>query len=251
VNVICKLLGGLMLSCSLACSLPASASVVALGQGTWESTLSGRDVSGHAVAADSTDAVFLYDSALNLTWLRDTAAYGPKGWDEAMAFAAGLTINGFGGWRLPTLIEPGGCDGRLLNGCTVGYAAMSSGTVFSELMYLWNVELANAPGLDFASINVGTFQNLDVAGYPHNSRWIGVQALDRPGPDPSWTLYMQTGTHVADFHPGDRWDFMLVREGDVGLVPEPGSLALVLLALVLGAQRLHSASSRTPRRAIS
>jgi hypothetical protein len=246
VNVICQLLAGLL----AACSISASASVIALGQGTWETTLSGRDIDGHAVAADSADAVFLYDSALNLTWLRDTAAYGPMGWDDAMAFAAGLTINGFGGWRLPTLIEPGGCDGRLLDGCIISGTTMSSGTVFSELMYLWNVELGNAPGLDYASVNVGTFQNLGVADSP--SRWIGVRAFDQPGPDPAWTLYMRTGTHIPDPHVLDDWDFMLVREGDIGLVvPEPGSLGLVLLALVLGAQRLQSGSSRTPRRAIS
>jgi hypothetical protein len=41
------------------------------GQGTWEATLLGRDIDGKAVAANSNSAVFLYDTVLDITWLRD------------------------------------------------------------------------------------------------------------------------------------------------------------------------------------
>ncbi len=237
--IVSRIAGSLLLSLSL--SLPAGASVVVPGQGTWESTLLGRDLNGYAVAADSSEAVFLYDTALDLTWLRDTAAYGPMRWTAAMAFAADLSINGFGGWRLPTLIEPGGCDGRLLDGCWLGSDVVQTGAAFSELMYLWNVELGNAPRIDYATVNTGPFLNLGLPGYPHDSRWIGVGATRTPEPEfqIAWTLYMRNGLHLVDPHLQDQWDFMLVRAGDVQPLPGPGSLALVLLGLTLalGAKR--------------
>ena len=39
------------------------------GQGTWETTLQARDISGNAVALGDTNAAFFYDTTLNVTWL--------------------------------------------------------------------------------------------------------------------------------------------------------------------------------------
>lgn len=54
---------------SLVCSLPAQAQSVP-GQGTWETTLLGRDINLQSVAATSSSAIYLFDTSLNVTWLR-------------------------------------------------------------------------------------------------------------------------------------------------------------------------------------
>ncbi len=142
-------------------ALPAASAAPIPGQGTWESTLQGRDAQGRPVLASSADAVFLYDTALDVTWLRDTNAYGPLTWPAAMAMAAGLDIGGFGGWRLPAMVQPGVCDGRLQTGCIVDQAAGRDGTAWSELQYLWSVELGNPLGVSPAAANTGNFLNLE------------------------------------------------------------------------------------------
>lgn len=38
------------------------------GRGTWETTLLGRDIDGHAVASTDAHAVFAYDTVLGVTW---------------------------------------------------------------------------------------------------------------------------------------------------------------------------------------
>lgn len=42
------------------------------GQGTWETTLLGRDIDGHAVASTDANAVFAYDTVLGVTWYLPT-----------------------------------------------------------------------------------------------------------------------------------------------------------------------------------
>src|SRR3989344_3796335 len=76
------------------------------GQGTWETTLQGRDLDGNLSTAES-----YYDTSLNITWLADanyaqTTGYDADGamiWTTATAWAAGLNPYGSGitGWRLP------------------------------------------------------------------------------------------------------------------------------------------------------
>lgn len=44
-----------------------------------QATLLGRDINGHAVAGSNESAVFLYDTDLNITWLRDANASGTAG----------------------------------------------------------------------------------------------------------------------------------------------------------------------------
>ena len=41
------------------------------GQGTWETTLLGRDSSGNPVGLLDPNAVFYYDTVLDLTWVRN------------------------------------------------------------------------------------------------------------------------------------------------------------------------------------
>src|SRR5882672_9053263 len=68
-------------------------------QGTWQSTLQARDLSGDG----KPDAY--YDTALDITWLRNANANGTMNWQNANAWAESLDVHGVTGWRLPTIID--------------------------------------------------------------------------------------------------------------------------------------------------
>ncbi len=91
-----------------AAAMPLAAAAQAAGvpgQGTWETSLKGRDMGGAAVATDSSSAVFLYDTTLNVTWLRDADVNGTMVWNTANTWANTLTVGAYSGWRLAA----GGC----------------------------------------------------------------------------------------------------------------------------------------------
>ncbi|HEB56139.1 MAG TPA: hypothetical protein ENI98_07515, partial [Gammaproteobacteria bacterium] len=80
------------------------------GQGTWESTLQGRDLDGDLSTFEA-----YYDTALDITWLADANYAGtPMDWATANNWAANLNPynSGITGWRLPVTIDTGGrgCD---------------------------------------------------------------------------------------------------------------------------------------------
>jgi hypothetical protein len=86
------------------------------GQGSWETTLLGRDINGNAIASNNPLAVFLYDTSLDVTWLRNAEASGLLDWPAAKNWASTLNVGGFTGWRLPTHADTGA------PGCNWGYS---------------------------------------------------------------------------------------------------------------------------------
>lgn len=215
------------------------------GQGTWETTLLGRDIAGNAVAASSPSAVFLYDTTLDVTWLRDANVPGKIYWEPAVAWIGGLTVGAFSGWRLPTIVDTGapGCDGYSTNGTDCGYnvqtktgdpGAYEPGqTVYSEMAQLWYVELGNkaycAPGDEecrdhppgWGLTNTGTFQNMQADNY-----WAPMEGLRPPE---AWAFDTNIG---FQFDGAIGWGHVLaVRSGDVAAVPEPETYALLLAGL--------------------
>ena len=68
--------------------------------GTWETTLLGRDINGHAVSINDPSAEFAYDTVLDATWWLRAENIGWQ-WLEAKDWAGSVTINSFGGWSLP------------------------------------------------------------------------------------------------------------------------------------------------------
>lgn len=83
------------------------------GQGTWETTLEARDLTGDGVA----DAY--YDTTLGITWLANAGAYNGA-WQDSIAWATNLTVGPVRGWRLPHMTFDGGIEGcnfpPLING---------------------------------------------------------------------------------------------------------------------------------------
>lgn len=212
---------------------PAQAAGVP-GQGDWETTLQGRDLDGNL--ANGFEAY--YDTSLNISWL--AAAQAPAGnlsWSQAKAWAAGLNLGGVVGWRLP-LVTPGG-DGSCQfasSGTDCGYNVNSAN---SELAHMFYVTLGNlstvAPGgggqPGGGLTNSGPFSAVFEGDY-----WSGTPY----GPDPSeQAWFFNTG---AGLQMNASKTFTLaawaVHNGDVALVPEPESWALMLLGLlVMGAVR--------------
>lgn len=75
------------------------------------------------------------------------------GWNNAMAWAADLTVGSFSDWRLPVALAPATCTVGIFN-CTA-----------SELGHLWYSELGNSVGASppfsvVGTVNTGDFQNL-------------------------------------------------------------------------------------------
>jgi hypothetical protein len=167
------------------------------GQGTWEKTLQPRDYDGDGVP----DA--FYDTQLDITWLADAAASGPRIWADAMAWAASLRVGARTGWRLPTVQTgancnpnppPQECDPFIVNGT-------------SELEHLYAVTLGNRSDRSF---NPGPFRNVQIGDYFTDRTALFIASFQ-----PAWYFDMRTGSHDVDGDglPRNGW---AVHAGDVG-----------------------------------
>jgi hypothetical protein len=204
------------------------------GQGTWESSLLGRDIHRNAVAASSAEAVYLYDTTLGITWLRNAQVAGEMDWAAANQWAADLAT-GTGAaqvtdWRLPgmTTTSVGNCD--------FAFAATSCGynvdTGSSELAGLFHVALGNLSRYDELGderllgaglSNDGSFIDLQAGGY-----WLA----DQFDADVAWRFDTYDGVQDVTFK-DIPFFAMAVRSGDVLMaVPEPHTLGLCLAALL-------------------
>ncbi len=189
--------------------------------------LQGRNILGEAVPSDSPDAVFEYDPNSNLTWLRDwnyaaTSGYDADGrmnWYQASAWAAGLTVGEFDGWRLPYTVWPD--PTCVLSQQFVGYGEYT-GCTGSPMSYLWKEVLGNTAA---GSFDPGVFQNLQRHVYWSGTAWDTML---------SWFFVPGTGNqgYQSAYDTGSFFA-VAVREGDV--LPEPSSMALSALAVVLAA----------------
>ncbi len=227
------------------------------GQGTWETTLLGRDINGNAVDGSSASAVFLYDRTLNITWLRDANVMnGQANWESANHWATTLDVYGLTGWRLPAMIDTGapGCDWSLSGGTDCAFNVQTKSgnltqyevgqTVYSEMAHLWYETLGNkayyapvtgvGPQSGYGLTNTGDFQNLQIFAY-----WSGTSLLSS-GYNFAW--FFEPASGYQNFYvEGSSLYAMAVRDGDVLRVPEPATLALV------GAALLGAAATRKRR----
>ena len=207
-----------------------------------QASLVGRDINGLAVAGSSAGAVFLYDTTLNITWLRNANVNGLMNWGQANTWAAGYSLGSYSGWRLPTMVDTGtpGCNYSSAGGTDCGYNVQttSGSTVYSEMASLWYDTLGNkaycppgdascagGPQAGWGLTNVGDFLNMQSYAY-----WSGTEYA--PNPIYAWYFNTNLGFQVAN-RKDDQLYAMAVRPGDVlaAQVPEPESLVLALTAL--------------------
>jgi len=214
----------------------SSHAIPVTGQGTWESTLQGRDLDGNAATFEA-----YYDTTLNITWLADANAAGTSMiWADANAWAAALDVNGVTGWRLPTNTPLNGSSYNMTlstNGTTDWATATTttdgsdggwrngSGNPVSEMGHMFYVTLGNLglcePTLAWCTLqsgyglsNTADFLNVQSDGY-----WSGSE-LDSSS---AWNFRFANG---FQFNPPKSTNLFAwaVRSGDVSAVPVPAAI---------------------------
>lgn len=159
-----KLVAAMSLCVAIAIPNIASAAPIS-GQGTWESTLQGRDLDGNITTAEA-----YYDTVLGITWLANgnagagsiyddvaanlpgTTSDGRMSWVNANGWADSLTIGGYTNWRLPTVSPLNGSyflTNSQVNGSTdhgqnvTGPGSLYAGSTATELPHMFFNTLGN------------------------------------------------------------------------------------------------------------
>ena len=241
-----------LLACAaILCSVGAQAMPITT-QGTWTTTLLGRDQHGNPVdllsgSNPNPELKYVYDTTLNLTWLANWNANGLMNWQAANTWATSLTDFG-GGWRLPNVVDldSPGCT-QANSGTECGYNVYSSETDRrnSPLAHMYYDTLGNVGLFDAGNnlrpagaINTGPFSNIMPALY-----WSGSAYPQSPS-GLAWDFHMDWGLQLYGNVSASSYA-VAVRDGDVfsGAVPEPQSFLLLGLAfatmVLVRRQRTH------------
>jgi hypothetical protein len=239
---------------------PADAASIS-GQGTWETTLLGRDLDGNASTFEA-----YYDTVLDITWLANANGsnnsdpgfdYGLTTWDNALSWAAGLNVGGITGWRLPTTNPIDGTTADdwafAYNGTEdQGYNVSAPGTLYagstaSELAHMFyntlgNIAFCEATSTtdciydsDFTHPNTGPFSDLAGTDY-----WSAT-TYSIGSPDNAWRFSMWDGRQSVSTKTSPNNKAWAVHNGDVAaaVVPVPAAAWLFAsgLAGLLGMAR--------------
>jgi hypothetical protein len=168
---------------------------------------------------NSTNWQAYYDDQLDISWTANAKINGSKTWDNQVAWAAGLDIDGVTGWRLPSMDVNG--DDVIVN-CSVDQAACMD----NEYGHLFNYGDGTVFGSGITASSPGPFSNVQLF------YWSGTDA-----PNPSrWSFLFDSGfqsTRHKDLsafawavHSGN------VGSGNVGAVPVPAAVWLFGTALI-------------------
>jgi len=186
----------------------------------------------------------VYDSDLNITWLKDanlaqTSLYDADGrmsWTAANAWAEQLNFAGFSDWRLPGLTNSNICVGSQCSN--------------SELAHLFYGELGGQAEADLATqhnANYALFSNVQSSVY-----WLRDSLAIAPGYALGWGFVTGGGVLAGYqnlYNQGSEFHAWAVHAGDIGFnselppsnVPLPGALWLFtggLAGLLAGRKRV-------------
>ena len=186
----------------------------------------GISASGHATLIDMTDGT-IYDTDLELSWLKNANTNGAMTWSAANTWADTLVFATFDNWRLPTVTDTGN------DGCNWGSSGTDCGynvnTTTGEMAHLFYDELGNKayydtsggwPQAGWGLVNTGPFINLQPYYY-----WSGTDYA--PDADSVWLFYFYGGGQGAGGKV-DNFYALAVSPGQRSTsVPEPATLLLL------------------------
>jgi hypothetical protein len=207
----------------------------------------------------------IYDTDQDLTWLQDanyakTSGYDADGrmpWNQAMAWADGLSFGGYDDWRLPTVIDTGALGMNwAFSGTDSGYNVDTS---TSELAYMFHVNLGNESWFnkdgsrneDGCSAVLPTCtqhtsaDGVDILNLQSLIYWSGTEEYAPPLNFNAWGFSTDWGAQGTGGKANALYAWA-VRSGDVAAasVPEPGTFALMMAGLVgLGIARRKQATN--------
>ncbi len=171
----------------------------------------------------------IYDTTLDITWLADwnyasTSGFdadGAMNWTTANSWANNLVYGGFSDWRLPSSLNANGSG-------PCGPAFNCTGSEMGHMFYVnWGATANNSFSTGTNAANLALFSNVVSFIY-----WSGTEYA--PNQSEAWFFNVTQGAQANLTKIGGLFA-VAVRPGDVtASVPEPQSLALVLLGLGAG-----------------
>ena len=183
--------------------------------------------SSHASLIDNGGGL-IYDSVLDITWSQPDAR---RSWNAATTWAAGLTLGGVSGWRLPYTSVAAGAGPTGYNFPVSCSTSTEAECRDNEMGYMFFYDLggiSGSPILYSGDPNLDLFPSLLSYTY-----WSGT-AIDSLG---AWNYYFSGGAVSFDYKfSGDPYSWA-VHDGNIGAVPLPaamwvfGSGLLVLVGL--------------------
>ena len=183
----------------------------------------------------------VYDTVQNITWLQNWNTNGPMDWTTANNWANNLVYGGFDDWRLPTAntTASSNCSANFNPGGGLPQQYAGFNCTGSEMGHMFYNEFGATAGQSILAgsnaANLALFTNVQ-----SNVYWSSPEYA--PFPDSAWYFATDLG-YQSVFDKNLVFYAVAVRPGDVAAsVPEPQTLALVLLALgatVVARRRPH------------
>ena len=152
-----------------------------------------------------------YDDQLDISWTANANINSFDNWDNQVAWAAGLDIDGVTGWRLASVDVNG--DGTIVN-CTADQAACMD----NEYGHLFNYGAGIVFGSGITLSRPGPFSNFQFDDY-----WSGTESA--PNPSSAWDFNFSRSRQF-EFNKANNFVAWAVHSGNVSAVPVPAAVWL-------------------------